>query len=123
MIVRPVTLDDFEIIKKLNEEHKDFKLSHFHNPIIDRIVFSKGKPVAYGLVKRMAEAIMLVDSEAPLSTRAKAMMELMQYAEYGAKAEGCDQLHCFVSSPKLANALTKHYGFIPSADIVLVKNL
>lgn len=124
MVLREAFYNDLPLIDKFNHAQKDFKINNLDNMIIDRLVFDdNGNSVAYGLVKRMAEAIMLVNSEASLLTRAKAMRELMQYAEYGAKKEKCDQLHCFVSDKRLARTLSKHYGFIQSEDIVLVKNL
>ena len=124
MILREAFYNDLPLIDKLNHAQKYFKIDNLDNLIIDRLVFDdNGKSVAYGMVKKLAEAILLVNPEAPLLIRAKAMRELMQYAEFGAKKEGCDQLHCFVSDLRLAKALVKHYGFIKSEDIVLVKNL
>jgi hypothetical protein len=123
MEIRRINFSDIEIISHLSKMQNDFRLDSINNAIIDRIVFEEGKPVAYGIVKKLAEAIILVDPSAPLLTRAKAMRELMQYAEYGAKMSNCEQLHCFVSDEKLAKSLEKHFGFIRSKDIVLVKNV
>lgn len=108
---------------KLNESQKDFKLRNIDNCIIDKIVMDGNIPVAYGIVKRMAEAIMLVNGNSSKLLRARAMVELMKFAETGAKREGCEQLHCFVADPKVATLLGKQFGFMITNDIVLVKDL
>lgn len=123
IIVRHPRGEDWEQIQKLNSSQGDFRLTTFENPIIDRIVLVDDKIIAYGIVKHMSEAVMLVNSDAPKITRSKAMRELMNYAEMGAKRAGCEQLHCFVASESVAKILEKKFGFIRSKDIVLVKNL
>lgn len=123
MEVKTVNQSDLDIIRELNSSQKDFKLASLDGLIIDRIVYDSGVPIAYGIVKTMAEAIMLANPSAPILLRAEAMRELMQYAEYGTKRFGCSQLHCFVSDKDLADSLVKHFGFIISKDIVLVKNI
>lgn len=123
MIVRNVTDKDLENIRYLSSLQKDFKLDCLDGAIIQKIVFDNNKLIAYGIVKKLAEAIMLVDPSAPKLTRAKAMRELMQFAEFGSKREGCEQLHCFISDPFLAESLEDHFGFIKSKDIVMAKNI
>jgi len=123
MIIREAELKDLKIIDKLNNLQADFKLNNIDNCIIQRIVFDGTIPIAYGIVRKLAEAIMLVDPHTPKLLRAKAMRELMMYAEIGSKTSGCEQLHCFVSDPKLAFSLEKQFGFKRTKDIVLVKNL
>lgn len=123
MIITKVGPEHKEIIDALNRAQDDFKLDQTSKNIIDRIVFDGNIPVAYGVVKKLAEAIILVNPEVPILTRAKAMRELMKFAEYGTKQEGCSQLHCFVKDYNLSDSLVKHFGFIPTRDIVLVKNL
>ena len=81
------------------------------------------EPVAYGIVKRSGEAIILTNPDAPRVMRSKALAELMKYAELGAVRAGCEQLNCFVSDEKIAAMLEKHFGFVRTKDIVLSKNL
>jgi hypothetical protein len=124
LVIKPVGSElDFDNIVKLNNEQKDFSLNTIADSIVDRIVYSGDEVVAYGIVKKMAEAIMLTNPKVPLSLRAKAMRELMIEAEIGSKKFGCNQLHCFVSNRQLADTLIKHFGFIPTQDIVLVKGI
>ena len=123
MIISVIRTEDLDTIEMLNKL-QDFKLKNLSNCIIDRIVYEDDKtPIAYGIVKRMAEAILLVNPEISIITRAKAMRELMKYAEFGATREGCQQLHCFVHKEELAESLEEHFGFVRSKDIVMVKEL
>src|SRR5258708_36055439 len=102
MKCRSITKEDLDEIYKLNEQ-QDFKLEDINNCIIDKIVEGKeGKIIAYGIVKRLAEAIILVDMDSPKISRAKALRELMSYAFWGCKKEGIPQLHCFVKDREIA---------------------
>ena len=124
MIIRELVPEDDIIIQALSDSQKDFRLNNLENIIIDRLVLEDDHtPVAYGVVKRMAEAILFTNNKVSQMNRAKALAELMKYAEFGATKEGCDQLHCFVQDERLVRTLIKHYGFMLTKDIVLVKNL
>ena len=123
MIIRNVNDKDFEIIKKLNES-ENFRLAGSGHIIIDKIVEENDITIAYGVCKRNAEAIILIDSSFNLIKKSKAMRELILYAELGAYKDKCDQLQCFVSSEKLAKTLEKHFGFTRREEtILLVKDL
>lgn len=111
------------MIDHLSSLQKDFKITANNACIIDRMVYDGDKVVAYGVVKKLAEAIILVNTDMPQITRAKAMRELMKYAEFGSKKAGCEQLHCFIQDNRLARTLEKQFGFVQTHDIVLVKNL
>lgn len=109
-------------INRINKQ-QDFRLSDINNYIVDRVVIDRDRVVAYGIVKKMAEAIILLDQDASRFSRAKAMKELMEVAETGSKLVGCQQLHLFVKNADLAESLERHFGFEQSQDIVLVKEL
>lgn len=123
MIIRDIEPHDLVKIKELSDKEKSFKLNNIDNCIIDKIVYYGDELVAYGIVKRIGEAILLTNPDIPLTRRAIAMRELMKYAEMGARRDRCMQLQCFVSDEKLAETLESHFGFVRSKDIVLVKNL
>lgn len=122
MIIRDIDKSDFDVIKKLNEA-QDFRLNHLGNAITDKIVYDEHGVVAYGIVKRLGEAIILVNPSASKVNRARALVELMKEAEFGSVQAGLEQLHCFVSDEHIAIILEKHFGFVRTKDIVLVKNL
>src|SRR5690348_11256608 len=113
---------DLAKIKNLNEQ-QNFRLLNLDNCVIDKVVECDNKIIAYGIVKEMSEAIILLDLNEPKITRVKALKELMKAAIFGASKKGHRQLHVFVSDRQLAESLKKHYGFIESQDIVLVRNL
>lgn len=123
MICRNIVKSDLEVIRELNEQ-QDFKLQGIDNCIVDKIVLSDAEEViAYGIVKHMAEAIILVNPDAPKISRAKAMQKLMEYAIYGSAKVGINQLHCFVSDPKLVHLLKNKYKFEETKDFVLVRHI
>lgn len=121
MIVKKIDKNDLDAIKEL-DRMQDFKLGDLGHCIVDRIIYEGNEVIAYGVVKRMAEAIMLVNPKAPKLTRAKAMRELMIVAEAYACKE-CKQLHVFVKDNKLAKSLEKQFGFKITSDMVLSKEL
>ena len=123
MKILPVTDDDLQKICELNDLQEGFKLNNLQNVIIERIVMEGNQTIAYGVVKKMAEAIILVNPKVPLGTRTKALAELMQYAEFGTSRYGLQQMHCFTKNEKLARMLERKFDFIRTKDIVLVKNV
>lgn len=123
MIIKEVTKNDLDTIEELNKMQDGFKLRSLDNCIIDRLAFENGDVIAYGIVKKLAEACILVNHKMPKITRAKAMRELMKYAELGAKKAGCEQLHCFTKNNLVALTLERQFGFERNQDIVTVKNL
>ena len=123
MNIKTVTEKDIEKIAYLDSLQTEFKLRDTDNMVIERLVMQDDIPVAYGIVKAMAEAIILTNPNCNLVTRAKAMAELMKYAEFGTHKAGLRQLHCFTGSEKIAKTLERKFGFIRTKDIVLVKNV
>lgn len=123
LILKPDSEKDLESINYLNSIQKDFRLNSLDNAIIDAIVYDGNIVVCYGIVKKIAEAIILVNYKTSKLIRARALRELMLYAEMGAAKEGVEQLQCFVQDEHLGKLLEKQFGFVKSKDIILVKNL
>lgn len=114
---------DLEKLSELNKM-QDFCLRNRGNKIVDGVIEnSKGNVIAYGIVKRQSEAVILLDKSKPILSRAKALRELMKVAIFGARRENCQQLICAVKDPKVVELLKKHFGFIESKDRILVLNL
>lgn len=122
MIIKKIGNEDLAAIDELNQM-QDFKLPNIKHCIVDRIAYHEGNVVAYGIVKKMAEAILLVNPSVSRFLRAKAMRELMIVAETYSAKEDCQQLHCFVKDERLAKSLEHQFGFKLSKDIVLAKDL
>ena len=123
LLVKEPDENDLAIIEYLNNLQVGFKLDDLNSRIIHKLVFDGTVPVAYGITKRIGEAIFLVNPKASKLLRARAMMELMKHAEYGSKIDNCYQLQCFVGDPNLVKLLEKQYQFTKTKDSVLVKNL
>ena len=123
MITKEVGLEDVPEIVELTKQQPDFFLPDIDNCVIDRIIYQDGIPVAYGIVREMAEAIILVNYKMPKISRMKALKELMSIAIFGATRKGHHQLHVFVKDDKLAELLKNKFGFVQTQDIVLVRNL
>lgn len=121
--VRKRKAEDIGAINDLNQKQA-FRITSIDNCIIDRMVVDGNDlPIAYGIVKDFAEAIILVDTKAPKLSRTKALRELMKVAIFGTKSAGLTQLHCFVRDENVARLLERKFNFIRTSDIVLVKNL
>ena len=123
MRVIVVTDADLPRISELNDLQDGFKLNNLDNIIIERLVLDGDRTIAYGVVKKMAEAIVFVNTNEPKYLRTQAIAELMQYAEFGTSKAGLQQLHCFTGNEGLARMLERKFGFIRTKDIVLVKNV
>lgn len=110
-------------MERLNLLQNDFRLKDFDKGIIHKLAMKDDTPIAYGIVKRMAEAIILVNPEVPKIARARALRELMEYAELGARMEKCEQLHCFTKSEDVSRLLQRKFGFRVSVNTCLVKDV
>lgn len=122
MILSEPTVKDVPAIVELNRK-QDFNLTNIDNCIIDRVVYDNDKVIAYGIVKEMSEAIILVNLEVPKISRMKALQALMKVAIFGAQSKGHEQLHVFVKDTKVAKLLIDKFHFQEVEDICLVRNL
>lgn len=122
MHLRNVIDSDLDTINELNEQ-QHFRLSSLNNKLVDKIAIDDNNPVAYGIVKVLAEAVILVNKNVSLFKRAKALQKLLRVAFRACNEENIEQLHVFVRDEHVAQLLEKHYGFVRSSDIVLVKNM
>lgn len=117
-------VEKFDVLNVVNlARQQEFQLFDIDNCIVDKVVYNDGRLVAYGIVKEMSEAIILVNYEVPKISRMKALVELMKVAIIGAKNKGHKQLHVFVKDEELAKLLENKFHFIRSQDIVLIRNL
>jgi hypothetical protein len=122
MTLSNVTVENIHEVAKLVRQ-QDFTLPDIDNCIIDKVVYINDKMAAYGIVKEMSEAIIIVNYEVPKVSRMKALISLLRIAVLGAVDKGHKQLHVFVKDEELAKLLEKKFNFIRSKDICLVRNL
>lgn len=123
MIIRESSKEDIDVIRELNNRQDGFRLYDFNGAITDRIAIDGDRAIAYAILKRIGEAIILMDPSAPEITRKRVLIELMKYAEFYASKDGCCQLLTQTDNMALAESLIKHFGFVETNGILLVKNL
>lgn len=121
-MTRSLRDSDIDKLEEINKQ-QDFKLYDFNHRIIDAISEVNHEIIAYGIVKRQAEAIILLDKTKPRVARAKALRELMLIAEHAAAKAGCQQLICSTKEENVAKLLSKHFNFVRCSDILMVRNL
>jgi hypothetical protein len=86
------------------------------------IIGSDGKVIASGVIKLLAEAIIVTDQSAPKKSRVKAIDILLANMLVWCGANKVEQVHAFVEAP-FDKTLIKRYGFEKVDAIPLVLNL
>lgn len=91
--------------------------------LTEGVIKRNGKVVGYGRIKILAEAIITLDNDQSLISRAKELKMFFNQAIKDAKEAGVEQIHAFVQDEKFAVILEKHFGFEPVKGIPLVLDL
>ncbi len=112
MIIRGVKTDDVLQLRALCDKysHAGFDLPAKNNIFADAVVEHEGKIVAYGIVKLLAEAILIMDHSVSTKERAEALTLLIQEAVKETSKKNLLELQA-VCEPKFASVMKKHYGF------------
>lgn len=79
--------------------------------------------IGFGVVKVLAEAVMVLEMEEPMPERLKALQLLMDEAIRACHERGIEQLHVFVKNPSLIRLLEKKYGFNVVSDTTMVRSI
>ncbi len=104
--------DEIQIDEIWRKHHaQDFSVPSRKNLIVERIAEVDGKIVAYGNVKIFAEAFILLDKDASVRDKVKALQILLLEAFRGADEHGLEDLYCFCKDPEFATLLAKHFSF------------
>lgn len=105
--------DEFEIDEIWKKHHsQDFSVPARKNLVVERVAEDeKGKIIAYGNVKLFAEAFILLDKDAPVRLKVRALQELLLEAFRGADMSGLEDVYCFCKDPEFATLLSKHFSF------------
>jgi hypothetical protein len=117
MIVKPYNwrLDAFDINQIWKEHHsQDFSIPSVDGSITNLVVRSdnsSGNIIAFGMVKVLAEAILVMDMNASARNRTQALKVLFMEAFRACRERKIEQMHVSVSDPDFAELLKKHYGF------------
>lgn len=101
---------DEESIQSIHDS--SFPLPQISNPayVIKKLCIDNGELIGVGLVKIMAEGVLILDSEQPTITRAKAAQAIIEHLKEDAKLAGLSECHIFVKDPKVQEFL-RHLGF------------
>jgi hypothetical protein len=120
--LRGLTQRDFQPVDSLWKKHhaENFGLPSSKHNVTSAVVENDGKVVGFGLVKVLAEAIMVLDLDVSVPDRLTAMQMLMDEAIRACKDYGIEQLHVFVKDERLSRLLQNKYAFSKVSDEVLV---
>lgn len=84
---------------------------------------NESKLQAYGQVKLLGEASIVLDMALSTRQRVLAIQNLLMHAIEGSRRSGLEQLHVFIENRDYAALLEKHFRFQRIRDVPLVLNL
>lgn len=118
MLVRPSTLSDIEKIKKLHSSN-DYELDlDLLNTLADRVVIENGKIVGYGTLKKLVEAVIVLDKEQSIRKKIeiinKLMIEMLQFCTM----TGDKEIHTYAKDD-FSSILERHFHFTPVLEKAL----
>lgn len=114
MILREVkTDDDLDQIRGIYTRfHKDdFPIPTRYNILGESIAENGTGIVAYGMVKILAEPIMILDTSKSLREKCEAFKLLIEHAIQEARNAHLEQLYIVVTDENFANILRDHFKF------------
>ena len=101
---------DAEEVRRIHDN--SFPLPDLSSPLYftKRSAVDNGQLIAVGFAKLTCECIVIVDSEQPTITRARAIKKLLDVQLLDASRLGLTDCHAFVKPQKMITFL-EHYGF------------
>lgn len=124
-MLRPTKLSDLSFIDELwTKHHADsFGLPNENKAVGSQICEVDGKLAAYGQLKLLAEALIVLDMDLSTRKRVECIIEMLTYCINGAKKSGLEQIHVFIKDENYAKILQERFSFLRVRDIPLVLNL
>lgn len=112
MIIRNVKGRDVDRIQDLCRKYRNsgFELPEPRNIFADAVVEHEGIVIAYGVLKMLAEAVLILDHSLSPKDRGEALTLLIQEAVKESSKKGLLEVQA-VCEPKFAKVMKKHYGF------------
>lgn len=119
-ILETTELEDFDRLYRENFADY-FPLPSNRNATTVRTVYRKNRPIASGLVKAFAEAIIVTDQKVSPIARVKAIDLLVHDMLIWCERYNVEQIHAFVKED-FARFLIERYRFERTHDVSLVLN-
>ena len=119
-ILESAELSDFDRLYKENFGDM-FPLPSNRNSTTTRTIYRKGRPIASGLIKAFAEAIIVTDQQIPKTARARGIDMLVDAMLVWCNEHNVEQVHAFVKED-FAKYLIERYSFERTKDVSLVLN-
>lgn len=98
----------------------EFSLPDLSNTIIHGVVETDKGITGFGMVKLMAEGLLILDQSVSDKVKMATLKELMIAQRVGVSKTNLTQIHAFVQDPRFANILKKHYGYTDAVGKALV---
>lgn len=122
---RSPTLNDYkQAVELYNKTDQSYNSPFQQRTVIDdAVVLKDGKVIAYGAVQLFAEAVLVMDQDAPRLDKARALKDLMHLAFLATNKQHIQQLHIYTKDDKFSNLLIEQFGFEKIVSNPLVKDL
>lgn len=122
MKLRCYTTYDYEAVDKLYRQfhENNFSIPNLHNTLRSMIVESDSNSVvAFGMLKLIPEAIMVLDLNQSSKVKSQALASLVRAAQVVTKSYDYKGFHAFVQGD-FAQKLKEHFNFRPAVGEALV---
>lgn len=100
------------------------RCGHGHaRPELDKLIGSvviehDGKIIAYGALQALAEASIILDTDAPQKVKVQALKECLRAAFFCASLNGYSEVYAFTAKDGFDKTLQRHFEFEPSEPIL-----
>src|SRR5687767_6082262 len=102
MIVRPITADDIEQLRKIHEKHysQEFDFPDFSTGFYGAFVITNraGQIVTGGGVRPIAETILVTDKDFSIKERNEALLNVLNVSQFLCQKMGHPELHVFIQN-------------------------
>jgi len=121
-MIRKSELSDVSGIQQLCK-NREYDADPFTDILSDRVIVDGEKLIAYGTVKRFAEAVLVLDKSKSPRKKIESLKKLMNAAVFETRKAGIGELHVFTTDNSFAEILKKHFGFVNIKGQALVREL
>lgn len=121
--VRPFRVTDITAIDDIYKRQPELGVPSLRNVIINRVVEVNGKVIGYGVVKKFAEGVLILDQTQPKRVKAEAIRELMDLSINACIAHESEQYYITTSYEGFAHVLENSFGFKKCVNPFYLLNL